>query len=125
MISGNIQVCAVLRNFESDVEYLSFPNADYKPYDNFWIQKMSQDDRNPLLKELKYYSPVFDHNHLLCKWHYVGRGKNVSILRDNSTVFYFPLFRLLKLFKNGNLIIPSIFTKYKERSHKIPFHGGQ
>jgi hypothetical protein len=123
MPEDNIHVCAILRNFNSDSQYLSFSNSDYRPHDNFWIQKLPDDTLEQLRKELKYWTPFHDDQHVLCKWYYVGRGKSGSILPDNSRAFFFPLFRLLKLFNSGNLILPSIFTTYKDRFREMPFHG--
>ncbi len=123
MIENNIHVCAILRNFTSDEGYLSFLNADYAPYDGFWVQKLSNDNLKELQKELKYCSIFHSDDYVLCKWYYVGRGKSVSILPDNSRGFFFPLFRLLKLFKPGDIIFPSIFTTYKDKLREMPFHG--
>lgn len=123
MLEDNIHVCAILRNFRSDDEYISFSNADYKPYDSFWIQTLPNNTLEQLQKELKYCSLFHSDHHVLCKWYYVGRGKSGSILPDNSRAFFLPLFRLLKLFKPGNLIFPSIFTTYKDKLREMPFHG--
>jgi hypothetical protein len=123
MLEDNIHVCAKLRNFNSGDQYLSFSNSDYRPHDSFWIEKLPAETLEQLRKELKYWSPFHSDQYVLCKWYYVGRGKSGSILPDNSRAFFYPLFRLLKLFKPGNLILPSIFTTYKDKFREMPFHG--
>jgi hypothetical protein len=115
MITDNVQVCATLRNFESDSEYLNF--------EDFWIQKLTEEDRKLFCKELNYFTNCPIDNYIAVKWYYIGRGKGSTVLRDNSSMFFFPLFRMLKLFKKGDLITPFGFYKYNNKWHEMEFHG--
>jgi len=115
MITDNVQVCATLRNFESDIDYLSFGD--------FWIEKIRKEDRIQLCKDLHYFINYPWDNYLVVRWYYIGRGKSLSVLDDNSRMFFFPLFRTMKLFKKGDLIMPFGFYKYNNKWHEKEFHG--
>jgi len=115
MIEDHVQVCATLRNFESDSAYLSFGD--------FWIQKLTEEDKKIFCKELRYFDNYPWDNYIVATWYYIGRGKGSTVLRDNSIRFFFPLFRAMKLFKKGDLITPFGFYKYNSKWHEEEFHG--
>lgn len=115
MIEDNVQVCATLRNFESNSEYLHF--------EDFWMQKLTEEDRKLFCKELNYFHNYPGDNYIVAQWYYIGRGKGSTVLRDNSIRFFFPLFRTMKLFKKGDLITPFGFYKHYNKWHEMEFHG--
>jgi hypothetical protein len=115
MYTDDVQVCATLRNFEADSEYLSFGD--------FWIQKLTGEDRTQLSRDLKEFTNYPGDNYILVRWYYIGRGKSSTVLRDNAIIFFFPLFRLLKLFKRGDLIMPLGFYSWNKKWYEMPFHG--
>lgn len=114
-VEDNVQVCAILRNFKSDSEYLHFGN--------FWIEKLTEDDRCHLSTKLRYFTNYWGDNHIAATWYYIGRGKSSTVLRDNHMMFFFPLFRAMKLFRKGDLIIPSLFCRWKDKWLEMQCHG--
>jgi len=116
MYKDDVQVCAILRNFESDVDYLPFSH-------DFWIQKITEEDKKQLTDDLNYFHNYPLDNYIVGRWYYIGRGKSTTVLRDNIMMFFFPLFRALKLFKAGELILPVCFYKYNNKWHDTEFCG--
>jgi hypothetical protein len=115
-VEDNVQVCAVLRNFRSDTEYLHL--------EDFWIEKLTEDDKKNLSKDLTYFvNYPWGDNHIAARWYYIGRGKSSTVLRDNNMMFFIPLFRAMKLFKKGDLIIPLVFYRWKGKWYETRFHG--
>lgn len=115
MYTDDVQICATLRNFQSDTEYLDF--------EDFWIEKLTEQDRNQFCKDLKYFTNYPGDNYVAVKWYYIGRGKSSSVLSDNSRIFFFPLFRVMKLFKTGDLITPLGFYSWNNKWYEMRFHG--
>lgn len=115
MYKDDVQVCAILRNFESDSDYLAFGD--------FWIQKLTREDRDQLCRDLRYFTNYPGDKYLVGKWYYIGRGKSSTVLRDNGIRFFFPLFRAMKLFKTGDIIIPLAFYSWKNKWHETELHG--
>ena len=118
-----VQICVVLRNFRSDSEYLKFNSS---PFNHFWIQKLTIKDKQFLCKTLKYFTNFPEDNYLLCYWHRLGRGEppEDALLRQ-SINFLIPLFRVMKLFKKGDLLMPLCFTYWKRRNrwYERQLHG--
>src|SRR6266481_4197866 len=119
MMEDNVQVCAILRNFQSDSEYLSFGDGE----DGFWIQKLNEEDKKDLFKkEIRFPNSPWD-NYLVGRHYYIGRGKSATVLRDNATWHFFPLFRALKLFRTGDVVMPMAFFSWKGKHHSKQLHG--
>lgn len=118
-----VQICVVLRNFRSDSEYLKFNSS---PFNHFWIQKLTIKDKQFLCKNLKYFTNFPEDNYLLCYWYRLGRGEppEDALLRQNIN-FLIPLFRVMKLFKKGDLLMPLCFTYWKRRNrwYERQLHG--
>jgi hypothetical protein len=115
MNTHDVQICAILRNFKSDTEYLHFGD--------FWIEKLREEDRDKLCKDLNYFDNYWGDNYIAVRDYYIGRGKSSDFLSLNSRVFFFPLFRMMKLFKRGDLIIPLLFAYANNKWHEMRFHG--
>ena len=115
MLEDTVHVCATLRNFESDADYLSF--------EDLGIQKLTEEDRKLFCKELHYFDNYPGDNYIAVGLYYIGRGKAFTVLQDNSRILFSPLFRALKLFKKGDLIMPLGFYKYKDKWHEKELHG--
>jgi len=110
-----VNVCITLRNFESDSDYLDFKD--------FWIEKLSEDDRNQLCTDLKYFTNYPYDNHIAVRHYYIGRGKSSTVLRDNIFIFYYPLFRSMKLFSTGDLITPIAFYRWNGKLYEVLLQG--
>jgi hypothetical protein len=104
----DVQIIITLRNFESDSDYLSF--------DDYWIQKLSEEDKIQLGEDINSFRCNTYDNYILGRWYYIGRGKSSTVLRDNSIMFVYQLFRALKLFKTGDLITPMCFYTWKGKT---------
>lgn len=116
MNSDDIQICVVLRNFKSDNEYLHFRE--------FWIQKLTQNDKKILSQKLRYFTNYPNDNYVLGYWHHLGRreGPYEAISRQ-IRVYILPLFRIMKLFKKGNLIMPLCFLRFKGKYYEKLLYG--
>lgn len=115
MYTDDVQICGTLRNYKSDIDYLSFGD--------FWIQKLSAEDKLQLSKDLKHFTNHPYDNYIVVKWHYIGRGKSYSVLRDNEIMFFYPLYMTLKLFKSGDLIMPMGFYSWNKKWREKQFQG--
>jgi len=115
MNTHDVQICAVLRNFESDSEYLHFGD--------FWIEKLTEKHRDKLCDELDYFNNYPGDNYIAVRDYYIGRGKSSDFLSLNSRIFFYPLFRIMKLFKRGDLIIPLVFSYAIKKWREMRFHG--
>lgn len=116
MIEDNVQVCAVLRHFKSDSPYVAFG-------DEFWIQELNEEDRKQLASDLKHFNNYPYDKHLVCRWYYIGRGKSLSVLRDNTLALFGPLFTAMKLFKTGHLLMPLCFYCHRRKWRDMALHG--
>jgi hypothetical protein len=118
LIHDTVPVCAILRNFESDSEHLSFDDNEsspnYIPFGHFWIQKVSEEDKREMCKDLNTFGGHWTDKYYASRWFYIGRGKSTTVLRDNSMVFFYPLFRAMKLYRTGDLLTPMGFYKWKD-----------
>lgn len=116
MNSDDIQICVVLRNFKSDNEYLHFRE--------FWIQKLTQNDKKILSQKLRYFTNYPNDNYLLGYWHHLSRGEGpYEVISRQIRVYILPLFRIMKLFKKGNLIMPLCFLRFKGKYYEKLLHG--
>jgi|GEM_PF-6818109 hypothetical protein len=111
----DVHICALLRHFKSDIEYLHFGD--------FWVQKLTEEDRKQFCTDLKYFNNYWDDYYIAAENHHIGRGEFDDFLSRRVRVFWFPLFRLMKLFKRGDLIIPFCFTYVYKKSREMRFHG--
>jgi hypothetical protein len=116
MIEDNVQVCTVLRHFKSDSPYLAFG-------DEFWIEELNEEDRKQLASDLKHFNNYPYDKHLVARWYYIGRGKSLSVLRDNSLALFGPLFTAMKLFKTGHLLMPLCFYCHRKKWRDMALHG--
>jgi hypothetical protein len=114
MYTDNVIISAIFRNFKSDTEYLDFGD--------FWIQSFDKKNRLEFSKNLEYCRNYPFDKFIACQHYYIGRGEALDYVFRQKIGFWYPLFRFLKLFKGGDLIIPSCFSFYK-RMHEIPLHG--
>jgi len=118
-----VQICVVLRNFKSNSEYLKFSSPTFN---HFWIQKLTIEDKQSFCKNLKYFTNFPEDNYILCYWHHLGRGEPAEdALFRQSRIFLFPLFRVMKLFKKGDLLMPFCFTYWKRKNkwYERELHG--
>jgi hypothetical protein len=118
-----IQICTILRNFKSDSEYLKF---NFPIFNNFWIQKLTIEDKQGFCKNLKYFTNFQEDNYILCYWYHLGKGEPAEdALFRQSRFFLFPLFRIMKLFKKGDLLMPFCFTYWKRKNkwYEMQLHG--
>jgi hypothetical protein len=111
----NVKILVTLRNFSSDSEYLNLGD--------FWIEKLSQDDKIKLREGLTYSNFVFHDHYILGKHYYIGRGKSGSVLTDNARLFIVPFFRALKLFRTGDVILPFLYYFWRDSWREMPLHG--
>ncbi|MGD0280307.1 MAG: hypothetical protein ABSC11_13525 [Smithella sp.] len=114
-VDDDVHVCAIVKNFKSDVEYLHFGD--------FWIQRLHKDDIEDINKNLKYFDNYPCDYYLIGRWYYIGRGKSTTVLNDNNIMFFYPLFKIMKLFRRGDLIIPLLFYRWRGKWHEMKFHG--
>jgi len=119
MIEDNVKVCVILRNLESDSDYLSFGDA----YDGFWLEKLTAKDKEHLCKKVSGFTNYPYDNFLLGRHYYIGRGKSMSVLQDNASWHFFPLFRAMKLFRTGDLVMPTAFYSWKGKYRSMRLHG--
>lgn len=115
MNEHDVQICALLRHFESDIDYLHFGD--------FWIEKLTEEEREKLCKDLSYFNNYPGDQHIAVEYHYIGRGEFSDFLRRRIWIFWFPLFRLMRLFKQGDLIIPICFAYVLDKWREMRFHG--
>ena len=116
-----VQICVVLRNFKSDSDYLKFGSS---PFNHFWIQKLTIEDKQSFCKNLKYFTNFPEDNYILCYGHHVGRGESVEdALFRQSRIFVLLLFCVMKLFKKGDLLMPFCFTKMENKWYEEQLHG--
>ncbi len=116
MIEDDVQVCAVLRHFKSDSPYLAFG-------EEFWIEELNEQDRKQLASDLKHFNNYPYDKHLVCRWYYIGRGKSLSVLRDNTLAHFGPLFTAMRLFKTGHLLMPLCFYCHRKKWRDMALHG--
>ncbi|HYA89122.1 MAG TPA: hypothetical protein VEI57_18950 [Nitrospirota bacterium] len=102
MLEDTVAVCVILRNFESDSEYLLFEERkSNSPFGHFWIEKLSEQDKKEMCNDLKSFGMHWADNYYVAPWYYIGRGKSTTVLRDNMLMFFYPLFRSMKLYRTG------------------------
>jgi hypothetical protein len=116
MIEDNVQVCAVLRHFKSDSPYFALE-------DESWIEELDEGDRKQLASDLNHFNNYPYDKHLVCRWYYIGRGKSLSVLRDNTLAHFAPLFTALKFFKIGHLLMPLCFYCHQKKWREMTLHG--
>lgn len=116
MIEDDVQVCAVLRHFKSDSPYFAFG-------DEFWIQELNEENRKQLASDLKHFNNYPYDKHLICRWYYIGRGKSLSVLRDNTLALFDPLFTAMRLFKTGHVLMPLCFYCHRKKWRDMALHG--
>lgn len=114
-LEDNVKVFVILRNFKSDSIYLNFKD--------FSIEKLSEEDMKKLCMDLKYFTNWPYDNHIVARHYYIGRGKSDTVLRDNIFIFIYPLFRSMKLFSTGDLIMPMAFYRWKGKCYEALLHG--
>jgi hypothetical protein len=119
MIGDNVKVCAILRNFKSDCDYFTFGD----PLDGFWIQKLNGGDKESLCSHKIGFSNSPWDNFLVGRHYYIGRGKSTSVLQDNVSWHFFPLFRAMKLFRTGAVVLPMAFYSWKGKHRSMRLHG--
>lgn len=114
MTENDVQVCAVLRHFKSDVQYLAFE-------EEFWIEELDERGRAKLTGELRHFNNYPYDKHLVCRWYYAGSRKRFSVLQDNTFAFFRPLFITMKLFKSGHLLMPLCFYYHQKNGETWHF----